>query len=780
MPTVNHEIRYLPLIAMRGVVAFPGTILTFDAGRNRSVAALEAAMEEHQRVLLVAQKDIAVEEPAKKDLYKMGCVAVVRQLLKLPDGSVKVIAEGKARAELVTLSAGGKYLIGGFVPCISKPVNRREVYLETLIRRIKSELERYAEVAHGLSPELVLALASENNLELLCDRIADGIPASYDDKQYILEQLSPITRAKLLLELLSKERQIAVIDNKISDQTRRQIDDNQREYYLKEQMRAISDELYGDEEADEIDRYYEKIDKMDAEESVKERLRTEVNRLAKMPQGAHDGTVVRTWLDTCIELPWRKRTNRAVNIEKAEKILDRDFYGMKKVKERILEMLSVYALSPDITGQILCLVGPPGVGKTSIGKTVAECMGRSYARVALGGLHDEAEIRGHRKTYIGAMPGRIIAAVKQAGCNNPLLLLDEIDKVGNDYRGDPSAALLEVLDPEQNRAFCDNFIELPFDLSHVVFLMTANSLSSIPAPLLDRMEVIELEGYTREEKFQIAKRHLFGKELARHGLTRKQCSVSDSALYGVIDFYTREAGVRKLERNIASLCAKAAKKIAAGETERVKIRACDLETLLGKKRYRTEQIPAQDEVGLINGLAWTAVGGEIMQLEVAAMPGTGKIELTGSLGDVMKESAMAAVSFVRANADKYGIDSEFYKNTDIHIHATEAAVPKDGPSAGVTITTALISALTGREVKRDIAMTGEVTIRGRVLPIGGLKEKSMAAYRGGVKTVFIPKENEPDIDEVDETVREHLHFVPVSHVGEIIDSALDFPAGTRL
>ncbi|MBR7071273.1 MAG: endopeptidase La [Clostridia bacterium] len=778
MPTLNTEVRSLPVIAMRGVVAFPGTILTFDAGRDRSVAALEAAMGKNQRVLLVAQRDLTVDEPTKKDLYKIGCVAVVRQLLKLPDGSVKVIAEGKVRAELLSLSVQDRFLVGEFVPCFPKPVNRRAVYLESLIRRIKNELERYAKVAQNLSPELMMAIASETDLELLCDRIADGIAAPYDDKQYLLEQLSPVSRAKLLLELLSKEREIAVIDHKIGEQTRRQIDDSQREYYLKEQMRVISDELYGDDSADEIDRYYESIAQLDADDAVKERLRTEVNRLSKMPQGAHDGTVVRTWLDTCLCLPWRKRSAATVDIEKAEKILDRDFYGMKKVKERILEMLSVYALSPDITGQILCLVGPPGVGKTSIGKTVAECMGRSYARVALGGLHDEAEIRGHRKTYIGAMPGRIISAVKQAGNNNPLLLLDEIDKVSNDYRGDPSAALLEVLDPEQNHTFCDNFIELPFDLSHVVFLMTANNLADIPAPLQDRMEIIELEGYTREEKFQIAKRHLVAKELARHGLTKKQLTVTDSALYGLIDSYTREAGVRRLERAIASLCAKSAKKIAAGEAEKIRIREDDLESLLGKKRYRKEQIPAQDEVGLINGLAWTAVGGEIMQLEVAAMPGTGKIELTGSLGDVMKESAKAAVSFVRANAERYGIDAAFYQNTDIHIHATEAAVPKDGPSAGVTITTALISALTGREIKRDIAMTGEVTIRGCVLPIGGLKEKSMAAYRGGVTTVFIPKENEPDIDEVDETVRAHLQFVPVSHVGEIIDRALR-SAGSR-
>lgn len=762
----------LPVLALRGLVQFPGMLLTFDVGRKKSINAITAAMEANQRIFLIAQKDIAVDDPKSDDLYRMGCVSRVRQVLKMPDGGVKVLVEGLYRAEHHEFTERSSYYVATAVPCEEKPIKNRAIYQESLVRRIRTAFEKYAEVASNITPDIMMTVATNENISFLCDFIAFNVPAPFDDKQFVLEQLSPVSRSKILLEMLSKEREITLIDNKINEKTRRQIDDNQREYYLKEQIRAISDELYGDESADEIDEYYRKADELAADDSVKEKIRTEIGKLAKMPNGSHEGTVVRGWLDTCLALPWEKSTDAIVNILQAQKILDRDFYGMKKVKERILEMLSVYALAPDITGQIICLSGPPGVGKTSIGKTIAECMGREFVRISLGGVHDEAEIRGHRKTYIGSMPGRIITAIKQAGVKNPLILLDEIDKLGSDHKGDPAAALLEVLDPEQNHAFCDNFIEIPFDLSHAVFITTANNKHAIPEPLLDRMEVIDLDGYNREEKFNIAKKHLVGKELKRHALTNKLCRFTDGTLYGLIDFYTREAGVRKLERSIASLCGKAAKVIASGEAARVTVKESDLERLIGKKRYRTEQILEKDEVGIINGLAWTAVGGEIMQIEVAALKGTGKIELTGSLGDVMKESAVAAVSFVRANAARYGIDEDFYKNYDIHIHATEAAVPKDGPSAGVTITTGLVSALTGREVRRDIAMTGEVTIRGRVLPIGGLKEKAMAAYTGGVKTVFIPKENIPDIDEVDEVVRKSIKFVPVSFVSEIIDVAL--------
>jgi len=729
-------------------------------------------MDSNQMLYLVAQKDISVDDPKAEDLYNIGCIVRVRQVLKGPDGNVKILVEGKQRATHKHLNTDGSFIVGEVTPLEDKPLNNREVYKESLVRRIRNEFEKYVSVVGHIAPDVVMTVATNGDIPFLCDFIAFSIPAPYDDKQFVLEQLSVRNRVKVLLEMLAKEREIALIDNKIGEKTKLHIDENQREYYLKEQIRAISDELYGDDSATEAEDYYNRIAALNCSDEVRQKLNLQVSKLAKMPSGSHEGTVLRGWLDTCLELAWDNCTNVKTDIKRAEKILNRDFYGMEKVKERILELLSVYTLAPDIRGQIICLVGPPGVGKTSIGKTIAECMGRKFARVSLGGVHDEAEIRGHRKTYIGAMPGKIINAVKQAGSSNPLILLDEIDKLGSDYKGDPSSALLEVLDPEQNCTFVDNFIEIPYDLSRAVFITTANNRDTIPEPLLDRMEVIELDSYTREEKFNIAKRHLVARELARHGLSYKTCRIADDAIYSLIDFYTREAGVRKLQRAIASLCAKAAKKIADGTSARVTLKASDMENLMGQKKYKPEQILEQDEVGIINGLAWTAVGGEIMQLEVAALKGTGKIELTGSLGDVMKESAVAAVSYVRANAEKYGIDEDFYKLKDIHIHATEAAVKKDGPSAGVTITTALVSALTGRQVRRDIAMTGEVTIRGRVLAIGGLKEKSMAAYRGGVKMVFIPKANEPDLAEVDKKVKEKVRFVPVERVEEILDIAL--------
>lgn len=761
-----------PALALRGLVAFPDMLLTLDVGRKKSVRALSYAMDKNVPIYLVTQKDIAIEDPNATHLYDMGCLCRVRQVLKMPDGGAKVLVKGVYRARHLNFADNGSHYVATIEKCEDKPTRNREVYVESLIRRIRSEFERYALVAQNLPEDIILNIASNNDLGQLCDYIAFNVPAPYDDKQYVLEQLNIITRAKILIELLSKEREITEIDNRISQKTRVRIDEGQRDYYLKEQMKIISEELYGDDAANEIDEYHQKTELLTASDEVKEKIHTEINKLSKMPQGAHESTVSRSFIETCLALPWDKCDDTVVNIKKAQKILDRDFYGMKKVKERILEALSVYALSPESKGTILCLYGPPGVGKTSIGKTIAECMGRKYQRISLGGMHDEAEIRGHRKTYIGAMTGKILTAIKNAGVSNPLILLDEIDKLGSDYKGDPASALLEVLDPEQNCNFTDNFLEMPYDLSRAVFITTANSLQTIPAPLLDRMEVVSLDGYTREEKFNIAKRHIVPREIQSHGLTAQNCRFADGAIYGIIDFYTREAGVRKLQRAIGSLCGKAAKRIAEGSDKKVNIKASDLETMIGHKKYRPEVILPNDEVGIINGLAWTQVGGEIMQMEVAVLQGTGKTVLTGNLGDVMKESAEAAITFVRANAEKYGIDTEFYKTRDIHIHATESAVPKDGPSAGVTITTALISALTNRPVRRDIAMTGEVSIRGRVLAIGGLKEKAMAAYRGGVKRVFVPHDNIPDIQEVDEKVRENIEFIPVQYVTDIIDRAL--------
>ena len=769
---VENKIEIMPVLALRGLVVFPGTVLSFDVARKKSVAAVKYAAEHGGLLYAAAQREVFVEDPKEEDLYPIGCVVRVRQVLKISDNTVKVLVDGLYRAKAGAVSFGA-FLSAGITRLEDKPIKNRPVYLESLIRRIRTQFEKYVEVYSNMAPDVVMQVAVSDDVGKLADFIASSVPAPYDDKQYILEQTDPVRRAKILIEMLDKEREIGEIDRRIGEKTKAAIDENQREYYLREQIKAISSELYGDDTADEIDEYHMKVEALNADSSVKEALHKEVNKLAKMPGGAHEGTVVRGYLDTCLELPWNNYTKVSADIKRAAKILDRDIYGMNKVKERILEMLSVYALAPDIKGQIICLAGPPGVGKTSIGKTVAECMGRKFARISLGGVHDEAEIRGHRKTYIGAMPGKIIDAVRRAGSGNPLILLDEVDKLGSDYKGDPSSALLEVLDPEQNGTFTDNFIEIPYDLSHTVFIATANDLSAVPAPLLDRMEVIEIPSYTREEKLNIAKYHLVRKQEQRHGLNGRTFKITDGAVYSLIDSYTREAGVRRLERTIAALCRKSAKLIAEGSEKRVTVNAETVEKMLGHKRYKPEQILSRDEVGIINGLAWTSVGGEIMQLEVAVMEGTGKIELTGSLGDVMKESAMAAVSYVRSNAERFNIDPEFYKKLDIHIHATEAAVPKDGPSAGVTITTGLVSALTGRAVKRDVAMTGEVTVRGRVLPIGGLREKSMAAYTGGVKTVFIPADNIADLEDVDDIVKQNVSFIPVSFVDEIIEKALD-------
>ena len=766
--------KVLPALALRGLVCFPGVMLHFDVGRKKSIKALNAAMERGQRIFLVAQKNVYDEDPQSEEIYNIGCVARICQVLRMSDDSVKVLVEGLYRANMVELDSSGSFMTATIKKCEIPLVRNRKVYLETLARKIRAEFEAYASKGIKLAPDIAATVASNVDVGFLADFIAFNIPVPVDDKQFVLEQLNPVSRAKVALELLGKETQIIDIDRKIGEKVRTQIDENQREYYLREQIKAINFELYGDTAEDEFDEYTAKIEKLTAPDTVKEKLKNELSKLQKMPNGSHEGTVVRGYLDTCLSLPWSTYTENKLDINKSVKILERDFYGMDKVKERIIEQLSVYMLNPDIKGQIICLAGPPGVGKTSIAKSIAECMGRNYARVSLGGIHDEAEIRGHRKTYIGAMPGKIINAVKDAGSSNPLILLDEIDKLASDYKGDPAAALLEVLDKEQNHTFVDHFVDMPYDLSRVVFVTTANNASNIPAPLLDRMEVIDLTSYTRQEKFQIAKQHLVKKEVKNHGLTSKQIKFEDAALFDLVDFYTREAGVRKLERTIATLCRKSAKLIVSGEKKTVKITSNMVVELLGKHKYKPEEILENNEVGIINGLAWTSVGGELMQLEVSVMEGTGKVELTGSLGDVMKESAKAAVSYVRANADKYFINPNFYKDKDIHIHATENAVPKDGPSAGVTITTALVSALTGVPVKRDIAMTGEVTIRGRVLAIGGLKEKTMAAYRAGVKTVFIPKANEADLAEIDKTVLGNIEFVVAENVDTVIEGALCF------
>ena len=778
-PVIHEEIKTLPVLALRGLVLFPNMTMHFDVGRHISLSALHFAMQNKQNIYLITQRDVRDEVPTMDNLYSVGCVARVVQILKTPDNTVRVMVEGISRAKHLTLAKTGEFYSAAVEKLPDVQPKNRAVYIETLMRKAKGEFMLYADKLPKIAPDIPLTVETAEDMGYLADYIAFNIQSPFDDKQFVLEQTNPVKRLKVVIDVLKKETEILEIDSHISEKVKGQLDENQREYYLREQIKAINSELYGDySEADEFEEYFGKIEALNAPNNVKDKLKSEVNKLMKMPSGSQEGTVVRNYIDTCIKLSWNSYTDAKINIKKAAKILDRDFYGMEKVKERILEMLSVYVLAPEIKGQIICLAGPPGVGKTSIGKTIAECMGRQFSRISLGGIHDEAEIRGHRKTYIGSMPGKIINAVINAGSGNPLILLDEIDKLGSDYKGDPSSALLEALDPEQNSTFTDHYIELPYDLSKVVFITTANNIDTIPAPLLDRMEVIELTSYTREEKFNIAKKHLVPKEKANHGLSNN-LRITDKAIYDLIDYYTRESGVRKLSRSIAALCRKNARVIAENGETKITVDSKDLERLLGKHKYRAEGIAEKDTVGLVNGLAWTAVGGELMQLEVAVSKGSGKLELTGSLGDVMKESAKAAVTYVKCNAEKYNIEPAFYKNTDIHIHATEAAVPKDGPSAGVTITTALVSALSGIPIKRDVAMTGGVTVLGRVLAIGGLKEKSMAAYRAGVKTVFIPKENESDLTEIDKTVLENVKFIPVKNVETVIKNSLVILEGEK-
>ncbi len=770
----------MPVLALRGLVCFPLISLHFEVGRKKSIKALEYAMEHDRKIFLVSQMDIATEDPDIDELYEVGCIARITQMLRMPDKTVKVLVEGVQRAEFEGLTEDdGVPFAKVWLSKNDSFTDHKPVFVETYLRALRNEFETYLSKGIKIAPNIAATVAQDADIGYISDFITFNIPVSLEEKNEILAESSVLLRSEKVVMLLKKESEIVEIDRKIGERVKVQIDENQREYYLREQLKAINFELYGENEDEEFDEYLAKIDALNVDDKIKEKLVKEVSKLQKMPAGAHEATVVRNYLDLCTALPWGVRTAKAVNLKKAAAVLERDFYAMQKVKERILEMLAVYALAPDIKGQIICLVGPPGVGKTSIGRCIAECMGRSFARISLGGVCDEAEIRGHRKTYIGAMPGRIISAVKDAGSQDPLILLDEIDKLGKDYKGDPAAALLEVLDGEQNNSYVDHFVDMPFDLSHALFLTTANTEATIPEPLRDRMEIISLTSYTREEKFHIAKKHLVKKQIKNHGLTPQSIRFTDEAIYAIVDYYTREAGVRKLERTIAAVCRKSAKLIASGEKKQVRVTEALITSMLGKRRYQPEEILPNSEVGIINGLAWTSVGGEIMQLEVAVLSGSGKLELTGSLGDVMKESAKSALSYVRANAVKYGIDPDFYKDFDIHIQATEGAVPKDGPSAGVTITTALVSALTGRPVRRDIAMTGEVTIKGRVLPIGGLKEKAMAAYRAGVKTVFIPSKNAADLDEVDSAVLENVTFISVDNVDEIIEKALTAPQKTE-
>ena len=764
----------IPVVPLRGLVVYPNMTLHFDVGRKKSVAALNTAMDTHQMIFLVSQIDSSIEDPSERDVYEVGVICKVKQMIKIPNSSnLRVIVEGIARASIVTMYTDGDH----FNAVVDRaPIYDVEVSAENTayIRTVKKEYEVYASMFKKISNEVVAKIICCEDIAELTDYICENSFFSFSDKQAMLEEFDPQERIKKLTVLLKKETTSLEIEAEIQDKLQKEIDKGQREYYLREEMKVISDELgEGETPLEEADEYKTKINNLKYSDEIKSKLLKECEKLIKMPSGSHEGTVVRTYLDKCLEIPFGKYSKDRINLERSRKILDADHYGLDKVKTRIIESLAVLKRNPEYNGQIICLYGPPGVGKTSIVKSLAKSMNRKYVRIALGGVHDEAEIRGHRKTYIGSMPGRIMQAIIDAGTMNPIVLLDEIDKVGNDYKGDPSSALLEALDPEQNNSFNDHYIDFPIDLSKVLFITTANDASTISAPLHDRMEIIELNSYSIEEKFNIAKQHLVKKELKKHNLSAREFKISDDAIYKIIECYTREAGVRSLEKNIATLCRKATVDLENGKKS-FKVTDKNLSDYLGVEKYSKDEIPKENQIGVVNGLAWTQVGGTMLPIEISALDGTGKIELTGNLGDVMKESAKTAVSYVRSRTKEYGIESDFYKTKDIHIHAPEAAIPKDGPSAGLAITTALVSELTGVPIKRNVAMTGEISLKGKALPIGGLKEKSMAAYKAGCDTVIIPKDNFKDLSEICDEVKTAVRFIPVSSFDEVMIQALEY------
>ena len=764
----------IPVVPLRGLVVYPNMNLHFDVGRKKSIAALNEAMDTHQMIFLVSQIDSTIEDPTERDVFEVGVICKIKQMIKIPNSSnLRVIVEGVSRASIVTMYTEGDHF--------NAVVDRAQIYdveespeNSAYIRAVKKEYEIYASMFKKISNEVVAKIVCCENIDELTDYICENSFFSFSDKQAMLEEFNPEERIKKLVVLLKKETASLEIEAEIQEKLQKEIDKSQREYYLREEMKVISDEL-GDSETpvEEADEYKTKVNNLKCTDEIKTKLLKECDKLVKMPSGSHEGTVVRTYLDKCLEIPFGKYSKDRINLEKSRKILDADHYGLDKVKSRIIESLAVLKRNPEYNGQIICLYGPPGVGKTSIVKSLAKSMNRKYVRIALGGVHDEAEIRGHRKTYIGSMPGRIMQAIIDAGTMNPIVLLDEIDKVGNDYKGDPSSALLEALDPEQNNSFNDHYIDFPVDLSKVLFITTANDTSTIAAPLYDRMEIIELNSYSVEEKFNIAKLHLVKKEMKKHKLTAREFKISDEAIYKIIECYTREAGVRGLEKNIATLCRKATLELEGGKKS-FKVTDKNISDYLGVEKYSKDEIPDENQIGVVNGLALTQVGGTMLPIEISALDGSGKIELTGNLGDVMKESAKTAVSYVRSKSEQYGIKSDFYKTKDIHIHAPEAAIPKDGPSAGLAITTALVSELTGIPIKKNVAMTGEISLKGKALPIGGLKEKSMAAYKAGCDTVIIPKDNFKDLAEIGTEVKTAVRFIPVTSFDEVMTQALEY------
>lgn len=763
----------LPVLALRGLVIFPNQTIHFDIGRVKSVLALEAAMKANQTLLLVPQKNIVDDDPGTGDLFPVGTVVKVKQVLKAHHDNVRVLVKGLYRAKITDLIQFAPYL-SAEVERVNDVAAADGIKARALRRDAAAMFGTYVDMTENTAQGIHLRILASDDSGFIADSIAQHSAIDYRDKAKLLCQPNPVRRLESVVELLDIELQMLRLEADIQEKTRAQMDQNQRDYYLREQIKVIREELGEDNEDQEIDTYKKKIVALKLAEDIQEKLIKDLDRLRKQPFGSAEASVLRSYLDMILELPWNVSTKERVDISAAKKVLDADHFGLDKVKTRILESIAIRQLAPEMPPQILCLVGPPGVGKTSIAYSVAKCLNRKIARVALGGVHDEAEIRGHRKTYVGAMPGRIVAGLVQAGSNNPVLLLDEIDKLGSDHRGDPSAALLEVLDAEQNKTYRDHYLEVPFDLSNVMFITTANTLDTVPRPLLDRMEIIEIGSYTDEEKLSIAKDHLIPKQLRKHGLKRSQLKITDDGIREIVRCYTRESGVRGLERSVAQICRKTGMLILS-DTNRKKftVTGSNVEEFLGVRKYLPDRIPSADQVGLVTGLAWTSVGGETLEVEVNIMDGTGKLELTGNLGDVMKESAHAALSYIRTNAQKLGIPADFHKTKDIHVHFPEGAVPKDGPSAGITVCTAIVSALTGISVRRDVAMTGELSIRGRVLPIGGLREKTMAALRFGVRTVIIPKENERDLQQIDPVVRNALNFITAETIDTVLENALN-------
>ena len=763
----------LPVLALRGLAVFPDQTVHFDVGRAKSVKALESAMKGDQNILLIPQRDMLCDDPGLADLYTIGTVAKVKQVLKTHGENLRVLVTGLCRARIADLDQTEPFL-SGQVCAVPETEVMDSARNKALRREANMLFGLYMEVSEHPAQTVQLRLLSSEDTGFTADTIAQNSGIDFPDKCRLLAQLNPSKRLESVVRLLRREVEVMKLEAVIQERTKANMDQNQKDYYLREQMKAIREELGEGDDLDECDTYKDRIRALNLPEEQEKKLLKDVDRLKKQPFGSSEGSVLRNYLDTVLEIPWNVTTKERIDISAARRILDSDHFGMEKVKERILETLAVRQMAPEMPPQILCLVGPPGVGKTSISYSIARSLNRKMARIALGGVHDEAEIRGHRKTYVGAMPGRIMQAITQAGSCNPILLLDEIDKLGHDHRGDPSAALLEVLDGEQNAAYRDHYLEIPFDLSDVMFITTANSLDTVPRPLLDRMEIIELSSYTDEEKLMIAKNHLIPKQLKKHGLKKSQLRLSDDAIREIIGSYTRESGVRTLERRFAEICRKSAMELLNQESpKRISVTPKNLEQYLGIRKYVRDQLNTTDEVGLVTGLAWTSVGGETLEVEVNVMDGSGKLELTGNLGQVMQESARAAMSYIRANAQKLGIADDFYKTKDIHIHFPEGAVPKDGPSAGITVCTAIVSALTGRSVRRDVAMTGEISLRGRVMPIGGLKEKTMAALRHGIKTVIIPADNERDLEEIDQAVRGRLNFIIARQVDTVLDAALN-------